>query len=109
MTCIIPHPGAASAVLKAVNERNHTFYHATGPVKIQVLDKYMAILCYDVVVDDNEFTDYFQLWAWKADKDFKGVSPPPVTFTRRIWETGRFTETVSTVLHMGEISGALVP
>ncbi|KAI6029734.1 hypothetical protein BKA83DRAFT_4123175 [Pisolithus microcarpus] len=74
MTCIIPHPGAASAVLKAVNERNHTFYHATGPVKIQVLDKYMAILCYDVVVDDNEFTDYFQLWAWKADKDFKGSS-----------------------------------
>lgn len=71
MTCIIPHPGAASAVLKAVNERKHTFYHATGPVKIQILDKYMAILCYDVVVDDNEFTDYFQLWAWKADKDFK--------------------------------------
>lgn len=55
-----------SAALKAVNERKHTFHHATGTVEIQNLDKYMAILCYD---DDNEITDYFRLWAWKADKD----------------------------------------
>ncbi|KAI6168352.1 hypothetical protein EDD17DRAFT_616705 [Pisolithus thermaeus] len=83
-----PHPSAASAILKAVNERKHAFYHTTGPVKIQILDKYMAILCRNVVVDDNEMTDYFQLWAWKTDKDSKFVM--------------RFTESMTDFIFLAE-------
>lgn len=65
------HPGAVSSVLKAVNDRQYPFYHANGPVKVQVLDKYLAILCREVVVEGDEITDYFQLWEWRTDKDAK--------------------------------------
>ncbi|KAL4079588.1 hypothetical protein J3A83DRAFT_1128178 [Scleroderma citrinum] len=90
-----PHPHAVQPILKSIDEGSTTeFFHGAGPVKIQVLGKYTAILCREVFANDNDMGDYLQLWSWMTDKVAKF--------------TIRFPETMNDFVFLSEDSLLLV-
>ncbi|KIJ61610.1 hypothetical protein HYDPIDRAFT_189506 [Hydnomerulius pinastri MD-312] len=67
-----PHPNATLPIIKALNkgEGATDFYHAVGPVKLQIMGNYLALLCRDTVVNSEDIGDYLQLWTWTAESGY---------------------------------------
>ncbi|KAH7886882.1 hypothetical protein F5I97DRAFT_1807942 [Phlebopus sp. FC_14] len=70
-----PHPHAALPVLQALKQSDTATdsFHAGGPVKLQVMGNYLALLCRDVVANDSYVGDYLQLWTWTDARGYEFI------------------------------------
>ncbi|KAF8842940.1 hypothetical protein BDN67DRAFT_1001325 [Paxillus ammoniavirescens] len=67
-----PHPCAAVPILKAFSKGDAPtdFYQGVGPVKLQIMGEYLALLCRDTVVIEDDIGDYLQMWTWTTENGY---------------------------------------
>ncbi|KAF9233426.1 hypothetical protein BU15DRAFT_53930 [Melanogaster broomeanus] len=70
-----PHPRAALPVLKALRKSDAApdFYQGIGPVKLQLMGEYLAILCRDTIANGDDVADYLQMWTWTTENGYRFV------------------------------------